>query len=1180
MISPTTFRRIRSARALTTVVFCSALVLIAVITFYPQRPGHAANHKRQQLSFEDRVAAQRALEEVYHQRRLWPKDNPQPKPPLDQVLPDQAIRAKVEDYLRKSAALEAYWRRSITPDELQADLDRMARDTKQPDALRELWAALANDPMMIAECLARPTLVERALRDGYASDERFHGELRRRAEAELRQIDAPARMRAMSGDYREVEWRLDRMRNAEFGMRNVEALDAEQWRAQMDKLRRMFGAERFNPQSAIRNPQWSALQEDEERFYALLILEQSAERVKAAMVEWRKTPFDEWWSGVRVQMEMAAPAGGEYRLSEIAAVAAPCGGDAWTATSTAGAPSERGEHSAVWTGSEMIVWGGYNGSTYINTGGRYNPATDSWTANIATTGAPSGRGKHSAIWTGTEMIIWGGYNGITTAIFNTGGRYNPATNSWTATNTIGVPSARYLHTAIWTGNEMIVWGGGGAPLFGTDTGGRYNPTADSWTATATTGAPSPRGQHTVVWTGSEMIVWGGNNFIGSIFNTGGRYNPATNSWTVTNTTGAPSARYIHTTIWTGAEMIVWGGNTGGQFGDLNTGGRYNPTMDSWAVINTTESPEARSGHTIVWTGNEMIIWGGVRRFDYLNTGGRYNPVVDKWITITTTGTPISRYDHTAVWTGAEMIILGGVAVTDPNSNSNTGGRYSFAPPLTISANTQSFTSTGGAGSVNVTAQGGCTWTAASNANWLTITSGGSGAGNGAVTFSVAANTLGPRTGILTIGTRSFIARQAGVATPRVIRAVTASSAPGNIAVPLEIVSQGDENALGFTLTFDPAVLGNPTVALGADAAGGQLSTNTNQTAQGRLGIALALAAGQKFAAGTRQFAVVTFTTPASLASGMTQIDFDDLPSAREVSDVNANALPASYQGGSISIVSGFEADVAPRPQGNGSVTITDWVQLGRFAAGLDTAAAGVEFQRADCAPRDTKGNGALTVADWTQAGRYATGADAIAAAGGPTVQASQSSVVGGRWLVVGGRSTTTSRQASLVSARWQPVANHQPPTTNHQAPTTNHQAPTTNHQAPATLTIEMDARGDENALGFSLQFDPSEWSFVSAATGRDAAGATLHVNATQAARGRIGVVLALPAGQRLEAGARQVVIVRLAARGGRGAIEFSDYPVKREVVDAEANVTPSAFAAEGAESTAKTPRSPRTRRRL
>jgi hypothetical protein len=268
---------------------------------------------------------------------------------------------------------------------------------------------------------------------------------------------------------------------------------------------------------------------------------------------------------------------------------------------------------------------------------------------------------------------------------------------------------------------------------------------------------------------------------------------------------------------------------------------------------------------------------------------------------------------------------------------------------------------------------------------------------------------------------------------------------------------------------------------------------------------------------------------------MTQIDFDDLPSAREVSDVNANALPASYQGGSISIVSGFEADVAPRPQGNGSVTITDWVQIGRFAAGLDTAAAGVEFQRADCAPRDTKGDGRLTVADWVQAGRYATGADAIAAAGGPTTQASQPSLAGGAWSPSAGvRSAAANRQASLVRSRWQTATDR--------------------------LMIELDARGGENALVFSLQFDPGEWSFVSAATGRDAAGAALHVNATQAASGRIGVVLAMLAGQRLQAGARPIVIVQLAARGGRGAIEFGDYPVKREVVDAEANVTPSAFA--------------------
>src|SRR5438876_301645 len=93
---------------------------------------------------------------------------------------------------------------------------------------------------------------------------------------------------------------------------------------------------------------------------------------------------------------------------------------------------------------------------------------------------------------------------------------------------------------------------------------RDTPTDDSWTATSTTSAPAAREYHTAVWTGSEMIVWGGFN--GSFLNTGGRYNPGTDSWTATSITSAPAGRYEHTAVWTGSEMIVWGG--------LDCDGRY------------------------------------------------------------------------------------------------------------------------------------------------------------------------------------------------------------------------------------------------------------------------------------------------------------------------------------------------------------------------------------------------------------------------------------------------------------------------------------------------------------------------------------------------------------------------------------------------------------------------------
>jgi N-acetylneuraminic acid mutarotase len=58
-------------------------------------------------------------------------------------------------------------------------------------------------------------------------------------------------------------------------------------------------------------------------------------------------------------------------------------------------------HTAVWTGTEMIVWGGYNGSSWLNDGWRYDPATDQWTS-MSSSNAPSARENHTAIWTGTE----------------------------------------------------------------------------------------------------------------------------------------------------------------------------------------------------------------------------------------------------------------------------------------------------------------------------------------------------------------------------------------------------------------------------------------------------------------------------------------------------------------------------------------------------------------------------------------------------------------------------------------------------------------------------------------------------------------------------------------------------------------------------------------------------------
>src|SRR5439155_10998720 len=182
--------------------------------------------------------------------------------------------------------------------------------------------------------------------------------------------------------------------------------------------------------------------------------------------------------------------------------------------------------------------------------------SDSWTAT-STNNAPTGRFVHTAVWTGSEMIVWGGLTNCNSCYVATGARYNPGTDSWTATSTTNAPEARYLHTAVWTGSEMIVWGGYGNSGY-LSTGARYNPGTNSWSMTTMTNAPDPRLWHTAVWTGSEMIVWGGSH--SGVLNTGGRYNQSTDSWTPTTTTNAPVGRSQHTAVWTGSEMIVWGGS--------------------------------------------------------------------------------------------------------------------------------------------------------------------------------------------------------------------------------------------------------------------------------------------------------------------------------------------------------------------------------------------------------------------------------------------------------------------------------------------------------------------------------------------------------------------------------------------------------------------------------------------
>ncbi len=276
----------------------------------------------------------------------------------------------------------------------------------------------------------------------------------------------------------------------------------------------------------------------------------------------------------------------------------------WTPTTrTNGAPEPTSAATAVWTGTHVIVWGGSNDlhGSGVDTGGRYDPVLDLWQPT-STVGAPAPRYEHTAVWTGTHMIVWGGGT-------PSGGLYDPLTDAWIPTTQFRAPTGTTGHTAVWTGTEMIIWGGKPLPV----RGARYSPQWDAWTPMSNWDSPESRFDHAAVWTGSAMIVWGGMSDVHipwAIFDTGGVYDPAADTWTATDTAGAPTARSSHTAVWTGARMIVWGGRESPDSTATSTGGAFDPVVNGWTQITLEGAPAARNRPEAVWTGTHMIIWDG------------------------------------------------------------------------------------------------------------------------------------------------------------------------------------------------------------------------------------------------------------------------------------------------------------------------------------------------------------------------------------------------------------------------------------------------------------------------------------------------------------------------------------------------------------------------------------------
>ena len=325
----------------------------------------------------------------------------------------------------------------------------------------------------------------------------------------------------------------------------------------------------------------------------------------------------------------------------------------WRAIADAPEPITAGG-TTVWTGSEMIVTGVNPGSdgTFIEStevAEAYNPRTDAWrllpapprTANYC---------RRDAVWTGKEMIVWG--CGVTA--------YDPATDQWQR-----LPDAPTGHgIAAWTGRELIGWGGGCCGDV-SDDGSAYDPATNTWrklAAAPVSGQQSPVG----AWTGRELVIFNGRSPGGTRVG-GAAYNPRTDSWR--RIPPQPSVRPGSIAIYDGNEIHVLGARADAVFS-------FNPANNDWRQLPRTEL--GTEGLVAAWTGNRLIAAGATTR--------AYDPPRNLWKTFSPSRLG-QREGVQGVWTGRELIVWGGFVPTGASTSpkySTDGAAFrppKYSPPL-------------------------------------------------------------------------------------------------------------------------------------------------------------------------------------------------------------------------------------------------------------------------------------------------------------------------------------------------------------------------------------------------------------------------------------------------------------------------------------------------------------------
>jgi hypothetical protein len=284
--------------------------------------------------------------------------------------------------------------------------------------------------------------------------------------------------------------------------------------------------------------------------------------------------------------------------------------------------------AGAWTGAEMVIAGGRaspdglaSDSVPVTDGAAWDAATDTWHA-IAPMPTTLPGGEPAAVWTGHEVLVWSSAPGTA----DSQGRevvlaYNPSTNTWRTLPSSGL-TPRAGTITVWTGQELVVWGG-----FNSDftvaygDGARLDPTTDTWRRLPPAPVPA-RGQATAVWSGREVLLWGGDTAAGAEVGKGAAYDPTTNTWRALPLSPL-RAKTLPASVWTGHYFTVIGGSAGGTLPAPGPGAAaYDPKTNTWTVLppalpyppgpnSLPFAADQREEGSAVWTGKAVVLVGGL-----------------------------------------------------------------------------------------------------------------------------------------------------------------------------------------------------------------------------------------------------------------------------------------------------------------------------------------------------------------------------------------------------------------------------------------------------------------------------------------------------------------------------------------------------------------------------------------